>query len=204
MSPTQKICPSHFRVVPSGSFSFMLKPFGVSVQKCFIHLSSCLSMIAVILSNADFFQFFLWWWTLHKYNHYQVLLIEWIFLVLSLCPSLSSITLCRSFTRHSVSTQELMKISLGSSVDTRVSMLWCPLEVIAINSPAHLTRLICMVCQMGGKWPYSNGFARYCCRICLKQHVASLCSYILFFSAISSLNPGCATTQKSIKSVIFI
>ena len=33
------------------SFSLMLKSFGVSVQKHLIHLSVCLSIIAMILSN---------------------------------------------------------------------------------------------------------------------------------------------------------
>ena len=33
------ICPSYFKAVARGPFTLMLKPFGVSVWKCYIHLS---------------------------------------------------------------------------------------------------------------------------------------------------------------------
>ena len=50
---TTHLCRSIFKAIFWRWFSLMLKPFGVDVWRCLIHLSLCISIIAVISSNEN-------------------------------------------------------------------------------------------------------------------------------------------------------
>ena len=108
---------------------------------------------------------------IYIYNHQQVMLLAQISLTfsLSLHLSLLYIAASRSSRLHPVSTQTCCRwVLVGQPTLARLckGFHWITSFMISTllleKGPACLVRLICIVLEMGDKWPYSCCFVRCC------------------------------------------